>query len=168
MTFIRTINRAIDWVLKYFLSAMFALMVIVVFVQVFSRNVLETSFIGILDIAQLLFSWCIFIGAALALRRDAHYNLDLIPTHWHGANAFLKAFGHSASLVVVYVLAVIGYDFTLNSSSQEIPSLQISGMWLFMPIPIGGIVMGLFLIEMIPDEIRQIRADHAERKAVGQ
>jgi TRAP-type C4-dicarboxylate transport system permease small subunit len=168
MTFIRTINRAIDWVLKYFLSAMFALMVIVVFVQVFSRNVLETSFIGILDIAQLLFSWCIFIGAALALRRDAHYNLDLIPAHWHGANAFLKAFGHSASLVVVYVLAVIGYDFTLNSSSQEIPSLQISGMWLFMPIPIGGIVMGLFLIEMIPDEIRQIRADHAERKAVGQ
>lgn len=166
MNAIRAVNRHIDGVLKKLLAIMFALMIIVVFVQVFSRNLLETSFIGILDIAQLLFSWCIFIGAALALRRDAHYNLDLIPEHWHSANACLKAFGHSASLVVVYVLAYIGLDFTLSSSSQEIPSLEISGLWLFLPIPIGGIVMGLFLIEMIPDEIRQIRADHAERNEV--
>lgn len=164
MNAIRAVNSFIDKTLKKLLAIMFALMVIVVFVQVFSRNVLETSFIGILDIAQLLFSWCIFIGAALALRRDAHYNLDLIPAHWHGANAFLKAFGHSASLVVVYVLAVFGFEFTLSSSSQEIPSLEISGLWLFLPIPLGGLVMGLFLIEMIPDEIRQIRADHAERR----
>ena len=165
MNAIRTLNRRLDKALQMLLAAMFACMIFVVFLQVFSRNVLEVSFIGILDIAQLLFSWSIFLGAAVALRWDTHYNLDLIPAHWHKTNVLLKAFGHSASLVVVYVLAVHGYDFTINSSSQEIPSLQISGLWLFLPIPLGGIAMGLFLIEMIPDEIRQLRAESDARKA---
>lgn len=167
MNAIRTINRRLDKALQMLLAVMFASMIFVVFLQVFSRNILEVSFIGILDIAQLLFSWSIFLGAAVALRQDAHYNLDLIPPHWHKTNACLKAFGHSASLIVVYVLAVHGYDFTINSSTQEIPSLRISGLWLFLPIPLGGLAMGLFLIEMIPDEIKQLRADSDARKAAG-
>ena len=129
MNAIRTLNRRLDKALQMLLAVMFAYMIFVVFLQVFSRNVLEVSFIGILDIAQLLFSWSIFLGAAVALRWDTHYNLDLIPAHWHKT------------------------------------SLQISGLWLFLPIPLGGIAMGLFLIEMIPDEIRQLRAESDARKA---
>ncbi|MEQ9326350.1 MAG: TRAP transporter small permease [Rhodospirillales bacterium] len=167
MPVLRSLNRQIEKALKTLLAAMFAAMVGVVFLQVVSRNILEMTFIGILDIAQLLFSWCIFLGAALAVRWDAHYNLDLVPEHWHKANTALKAFGHAASLVVVYVLAVHGYYFAVSGSTQEVVSLQISGTWLFIPIPIGGTLMLLFLIEMIPDEIAAIRRESADRKAAG-
>ncbi len=47
--------------------------------QVLTRNVLRIPMLWTSDVAQLLFAWLIFVGAAIGLRQGAHYDVDLLP-----------------------------------------------------------------------------------------
>ena len=76
---ITAINDQIDRVLRVFLALTFAGLILVVAIQVAARNVLLVPVPWTLDIAQLFFSWCIFIGAALAFRYGQHYLVNLWP-----------------------------------------------------------------------------------------
>jgi TRAP-type C4-dicarboxylate transport system permease small subunit len=160
MTYLRIINGFLDTALRWLLATAFAGMIVVVFLQVFARNVLQEPMIWTLDVAQLLFSWCIFMGAALALRWDAHYFLQLIPEGWRIANSLIKIFAHVAAVVVVVVLFHNGWIFAGMGLTRFAPALGISEFWFFLPIPLSAGVMILFLLELIPDDLREILDSH--------
>ncbi|MBF0277954.1 MAG: TRAP transporter small permease subunit [SAR324 cluster bacterium] len=156
MKLLPLINQALDQILCKVLAFMFAGMIVTVFVQVVARNVLQEPFIWTLDIAQLLFSWCIFLGAALALRWDAHYNVDIVPRQWVLLGSVFRVIAHLASIVVITVLAVYGSIFTELGLTRFAPALGISEFWFFLPIPLGGIFMMFFLAEIIPNDFQEI------------
>jgi TRAP-type C4-dicarboxylate transport system permease small subunit len=132
----------------YVLGGLFAGLIAVVFMQVIARNLLEIPLIWTLDLAQLLFSWCIFLGAALAFRKGQHYVVNLWPDT--GPLAWIPvAASFAASLVVIYVLIRNGAAMTQISLNRMSPSLGITEFWFFIPIPIGGAFMALFLVEKI-------------------
>ncbi|XWN29656.1 MAG: TRAP transporter small permease [Devosia sp.] len=151
---LRRINNGLERVFGPLLAALFAGLILVVFAQVTARNVLEIPLIWTLDLAQLLFSWCIFLGAAFAFRRGEHYHVDLWPTHgplrWIPLLVPLVA-----SAVVIYVLVRHGVIMSEIGLNRLSPSLGISEFWFFLPIPIGGALMGFFLLERVADLGRQ-------------
>ena len=161
MSILRRLNRYLDTGLRYFLAFLFAGMIVVVFTQVFARNILQVPMVWTLDMAQLLFSWCIFMGAALALRWDAHYVLDLMPDHWHVSRTSLKIFAHIGSVIVVGVMLYNGVIFTDMGLTRFAPALGISEFWFFLPIPLSAALMVPFLAEQIPDDIRSLW-DHGQ------
>ena len=154
---LRSFNRTLDHVVQKLLACLFGGMIVVVFLQVFARNVLEVPLIWTLDLAQLLFSWAIFIGAALALRWNAHYNLDLIPKSWKVVDALLTIICHLGSIAVVALLVYNGAIFADIGLTRTAVSLGISEFWFFLPIPIGGVCMALFLAEIVPTDMAAIR-----------
>ncbi len=156
MSLLRSLNRYLDTGLRYFLAFLFAGMIVVVFTQVFARNVLQVPMVWTLDMAQLLFSWCIFIGAALALRWDAHYVLDLMPGHWKISRTSLKIIAHIGSVIVVGVMLYNGLIFTDMGLTRFAPALGITEFWFFLPIPLSAALMIPFLCEQIPDDIRSL------------
>lgn len=155
-----SLNQFLDKVIGRLLAALFAGMIVTVFLQVFARNVLKIPLVWTLDLAQLLFAWCIFLGAALALRWDAHYNLDLVPEEWRVTGSLFRVFAHLAAVIVVYVLLVHGWTFTQIGLNRFAPAIGISEFWFFLPIPLSGAAMMLFLAEMIPADLRDIRDLH--------
>ncbi len=155
-----SLNQFLDKAIGRLLAVLFAGMIVTVFLQVFARNVLKIPLVWTLDVAQLLFAWCIFLGAALALRWDAHYNLDMVPEDWRVTGSLFRIFAHLAAVVVVYVLLVHGWTFTLIGLNRFAPALGISEFWFFLPIPLAGAAMTLFLAEMIPADLRDIRDLH--------
>ncbi|MCB2100765.1 MAG: TRAP transporter small permease [Rhodobacterales bacterium] len=155
---LRALNRGLEWLLTRLLTTCFGALIAVVFIQVFARNVLVLPQIWTLDVAQLLFAWCIFIGAAVALRWDAHYTLDLFPDHWTAPRALFRVIGHVGSVIVVWVLIAPGWTFAQIGLNRFAPAIGISEFWFFLPIPLGGLAMALFLAEMIPDDLRALRA----------
>ena len=64
----------IDWIC---LGLMVAL-VVDVFLGVFSRYVLHATFQWYDEVARLCFVWMVFLGAAVAVRRGAHFRLHLL------------------------------------------------------------------------------------------
>lgn len=153
---LRRLNKYLDTGLRYFLAMLFAGMIVVVFTQVFARNVLQIPMVWTLDLAQLLFSWCIFIGAALALRWDAHYVLDLMPDHWVKGRTSLKLLAHVGSVVVILVMLINGVIFTQMGMTRFAPALGISEFWFFLPIPLSAALMIPFLCEQIPGDIKTL------------
>ena len=153
---LRKFNKILDWTLRWLLSGAFAVMIFIVFMQVLNRNVIGISLVWTLDVAQLMFSWCIFIGAALALRWNEHYTLDLFPSEWRVVNSLVKIFSHIAVSIVVAILVVNGWLFTEIGLNRVATGLEISEFWFFLPIPLGGAAMACFLAELIPDDLKLI------------
>ncbi len=155
---LKTLNRRLERTLLGVLAAAFGALIVVVFLQVFARNVLAIPLIWTLDVAQLLFAWCIFLGAAVALRWNAHYSLELIPARWARTNAAVLLVAHVGSVIVVAVLVVSGWAFTQIGLNRLTLSLGISEFWFFLPIPLGGMAMALFLAELLPADLRKAAA----------
>ena len=152
---LKAFNRRLERFLLGTLALAFGMLIAVVFMQVFARNVLSVPLIWTLDVAQLLFAWCIFLGAAVALRWNAHYSLELLPASWARINTAMVLLAHVGSVAVVVVLVVSGWAFTQIGLNRLTLTLGISEFWFFLPIPLGALAMAFFLAELIPADVRQ-------------
>lgn len=145
------IANAIVKVTEFGLWIGFLALVVTVGLQVGARNIFRMPLIWTLDLAQLLFSWLIFIGAAVAFRRGAHYMVDIWPETWGGFRFLLDIVGVLSAALVVYVLVVHGWTLTEIRRTSTVASLGISHSWMFLPMPLSGGLMALFLLEAIRD-----------------
>jgi TRAP-type C4-dicarboxylate transport system permease small subunit len=147
-------NAALARIFGHVLAVLFAGLIIVVFLQVTARNILHVPMTWTLDLAQLLFAWCIFLGAAMAFRNDQHYVVDVWPKT--GPLNFLPVIlPILASGVVIFVLVRNGSLMSLIGTNRLSPALGISEVWFFLPIPLGGLCMALFLLEKVQRELRK-------------
>lgn len=145
---ITRLNATIERYVGRALAVAFAGLILVVFLQVVARNVLRMPMIWTLDLAQLLFAWCIFIGASLAFRAGAHYIVNL----WHGDGLMSRLSTRIStvfSAIVIFVLIFNGVKMSLIGLNRESPSLGFSEFWFFVPIPVCGVFMLLFLVEHV-------------------
>ena len=139
---------ALERVVSWALGGLFAALIVVVGLQVAARNVFQVPMIWTLDVAQLLFSWCIFLGAAPAWRRGAHYEVDLWPSGGPLARV-PRAVAVLATLAVVYVLVWHGFEMAQFASRRTSQSLGITEYWYFLPIPLCGGLIAVFLAEAL-------------------
>ena len=148
------LNTLLERFFGAILAALFAGLILVVFLQVVARNILRVPMIWTLDMAQLLFSWCIFLGAALAFRHGQHYIVDIWPRAGR-FNFLLLIVPFLASAVVIYVLVRNGALMAEIGLNRTSPALGISEFWFFLPIPLGGLCMALFLLERALADLRR-------------
>lgn len=127
----------------------FAALIATVAMQVVARNLLQMPMIWTGDLAQLLFIWLIFVGAAVGLRRGAHYTVDILPRDRAPVRLVQDALSVVAAVVVIYILIWHGWTLTQIRSSGSIQSLGISQFWSFVPMPVSGLLMALFTVEAI-------------------
>lgn len=125
----------------------FASLIATVGLQVLTRNVLHYPMLWTGDIAQLLFAWLIFVGAALGLRRGVHYTVEVLPLHRPFIRISTLWIGFAATLGVIYLLVWHGWTLTMTRASGTVQSLGISRFWMFVPFPISGALMLLFMID---------------------
>jgi len=144
---LKRLNDIVEAGLFAIIAVAFGGMVVVVAAQVIARNILKIPLIWSLDLAQLLFAWCIFLGAAIALRRGRQYVLMLFPPTWLRVNALIGLIAFLCSIVVVWVMIEAGLFMTGRAANRVNQSLGISELWFRVTIPIGGIASALFLAE---------------------
>ncbi|WP_158259787.1 TRAP transporter small permease [Phyllobacterium phragmitis] len=131
-------NHPEDWLA----FAIFWGMAVIVFLQFFTRYVLNDSLSWTEEIARYLLMWITFIGAAIAMRRGTHISVEV-------AHLFLPAPLVRVLNFVIDVL-VVGFVGLLCWFSISITKLmQIQTMTVFpwpMSIVYGGIALGCFLM----------------------
>lgn len=108
--------------------------------QVFYRYVLNASLAWPEEVALWAFGWAVFIGMAVALGRGGHIAIDLasrlLPASWRPAHRFLVTTMIAAASVM---LIVHGIDF-LSRAMQVSPAMQWPLKYLFLAVPVGGIL----------------------------
>jgi TRAP-type C4-dicarboxylate transport system permease small subunit len=158
MAVLRALNTVIEWMLLLVAGGLFTVFIGTIFYQVVARNWLSVSAGWTDEVALMCFVWSVFLGAAVAVRRRAHYVVDILPDNWVNTTNALRLFGALACLPVVYVLIVNGAIFTDMGWRRASVALQLPLAWVFMAIPVAGVAMALFSLEVIMDDIQRLRS----------
>jgi len=127
-----------------------AVLVADVFLGVWSRYVMQATFQWYDEVARLCFVWMIFLGAAVAVRRGAHFRLHLL----------IDRFGPTARrrvdlvvIVVVIAFAAVllagGIAIAPLARRQVTDALEISMLWFYGALPVGGALMIAFALPQL-------------------
>jgi len=147
----RIVSNGVEW-------ACMALMVVLsvdLLLGVFSRYVLVMTFTWYDEIARSCFVWLTLLGAAVGVKRHAHFRLHLFVDRLPPAPQ--KAMAVLLPVVVIAFAAVLiqhGLVFLDLGRVQQTPVMGLSKTWIYAAIPIGGALMILYSLRPLWQALR--------------
>jgi TRAP-type C4-dicarboxylate transport system permease small subunit len=158
---LKKINEKAGTVLHVLLIALFSVLVIDVLWGVFTRYVLGDQARWSEELARLLIVWLGMLGAALACREEKHLGLDIVVRQWTPeVQNFSRLLVHfcvgSFGLVI---MTFGGSQLVLQrfEAGQLLPALGISKAWFYMALPVSGILIVLFSLELMTRVIDELK-----------
>lgn len=147
----KIIGKAIDVIfllIKYLITILFIVLVILVFLQVFNRFVLNTSLTWSTEIANYSMMWIALLGSAMLLRSKGHMAINNIIDALHGVSQKI-VISISVLLQFVFVLAwVYGCIVYLPTvAGQYSPALRLNMGMVNSVFLITGVLMFLALFD---------------------
>jgi TRAP-type C4-dicarboxylate transport system permease small subunit len=128
---------------------------VIVCLQVFNRFVLKAPLAWSEDLAMLLFQWVVFLGAALGVKRLRHFGIELVVRH------FPARLRHAVDLITPAVMAIValvmifqGWAILGLNRTRIFSSMDVTYTWAFLPIPLGGVLILIYLIQVEIDRWR--------------
>lgn len=144
-------------VLRYALGGLLAFITFLVFIQVCMRYFFNASFLWGEELSLFAFIWCVFIGAAIAVRRRAHFAFDFLANLLSGRVAgFQRLLVDLIILGLAVLMLVQGHYFSRLSVQRFSPAV---GITLFIPtiiIPVSAAYMILGTLRNLFKDWRQI------------
>lgn len=146
----KKIDDIIGKILYYFLGFLMFTMVVVVSAQVISRYLFSSPFTWTEELGRYVFVWLTFLGMAYAVKTGGHIALDLLLKGLTG-----KA-EKSLGTVIYLLIGIFGVLFTIGGTKlmalgvgQTSPSLSLPMEYVYVVIPISGILIVYFVIRLI-------------------
>ena len=158
------VKKAFDNLIEGACALLMVALVVVVFIQVFNRFVLQTPLAWSEDLAMLLFQWVVFVGAALGVKRMRHFGIELVvrqfSEHWRHR---IELVAPLVMLVVAVVMIFQGYAILTLNINRTFATMDLSYTWAFLPIPVGGILIIIYLIQLGIERWKQARKEAHQR-----
>jgi TRAP-type C4-dicarboxylate transport system permease small subunit len=155
-----------DWVV----AVLFAATIVVVSAQVVWRYVFNDSLVWTEELSRYLFTWMIFLGAALAVKEATHIRVSLLVDRLPP-----KLAGHltAARLVLVAALfgflAVVGFQWVRMNADTRTPALGLPLNYvLYASLPVASVFGVYFAVRRAVDRFRgrDLQEDSREEEAV--
>lgn len=142
---INYVNKTTELVTSTFL----VIMVVVVFLQIVSRIIIQSSFPWTEELSRFLMIWLTFLGAAFSFQYGAHIGITLITNKIpKKLQAILQIIVAFLCTILFAVLMVKGYELVMKSTTQVSPALGIPMNYVYMVIPLSGLLMTLNVIDV--------------------
>ena len=126
---------------------LFALLVGLSFVSVFSRYVFNYSLTWAEELTRYMFVWLVYLGAALCVRRRKHIVMDMVISSFKGKpKKYLSLVNNLILFVFVVVLATQGFKMMPILSTQTSTALQVPMSFIYAAIPVGSVLMAFYLV----------------------
>lgn len=144
-------------VLSGLLALAVAILIVPVFLQIFSRYVgFIPRYIWTEELARFCFIWMIMIGAMVGVREGTHFDVDLLPRMSPRMNALFRVFMLSAVLIFAFVFLYFGSHWVLDGWEQTSELADLPMWMIFISWPVSGLVWIVFLGEQFLREVRML------------
>lgn len=154
-TFIRRLTRFVEWMLVAFSILIF----VVVFLQVLFRYLLRQPLFWSEELPRYLLIWMSFLAAALAQKTDAHINITLCLAPLSArARQALKILTDVIVLAFLWILIYSGGLVTSITAHHRSTALQIPMGVVYAALPVGAVLMSLYLILQLAAGVRRLKA----------
>ncbi len=148
------INNILERVLLAIVGPVFGVFIVAIFIQVVARNWLQIAILWPDELSRMCFLWTVMIGAAIAVRRQVHYEINIFPDHWFRFSLVLKIFGLLISVVFILVMLYYGAQFTSMSVFSISETLELPWSYIYVSMPFAAAVMLLFWLEIVLHDLR--------------
>ncbi len=125
-----------------------------VFLDVLTREI-GHPWLWLQEVTSAFFTYGIFTGTAVAVRRNDHLCLSALTEAMRGAmRTFFEVFNRCVVLLVGLAMVVFGWqNFLSGFHSFRMPSMTPIA-YLYWPIPVCGAFIALFCIEQIANGLK--------------
>ena len=155
----RVLDKILDCSEKA-LNAVIILMMIVmgssIFIQVFSRYVLNRPPSWSEEVARYLFIWISLVGSAVVIRQRRHVDvsilMDALPRR---IRLVIDLVSDMAVLFFLGVLCWVGIGLTGVANRQLSPALEVPMSFAYVAMPIGAFFMIVFLAATMAREWKE-------------
>jgi TRAP-type C4-dicarboxylate transport system permease small subunit len=114
---------------------------------IFSRYVLQSTFVWYDEVARACFMWLVFLGAAVAMRRGAHFGLhmfvEMFPPRMKRAALALTPL---TALVFCGALMWLGWDLMRHGATQTTAVMGMPVSWIYAAMPVGAALMAWYSV----------------------
>ncbi len=147
---LKCVNDIWEWIVTKLLIVMTMVMVLSVFIQVISR-IVHYTVIWTSDVATFLFVWLAFLGAAMAVRDNDHFIVDVFPERMKTVpfNMALNLLALATQMVIGFVMLRYGIEFVKSMSLRMSYSLGVQMSYIVAVVPISGGLIILGVVERL-------------------
>jgi TRAP-type C4-dicarboxylate transport system permease small subunit len=156
-------KKAIDLlekIQKYLGIIFLSIFIVVVIIQIIARYI-SISVLWTEEIAVFSFIWAVFMGAAIMVRKEAHFSFDFLKTKLTGIKKhIIDILVNILMLVFTLYMLVYGKEIMVtfwNYNWYSLPNFKMGYVWAV--IPLTGMLMSIYIIEHIVNNIIQMRGD---------
>jgi TRAP-type transport system small permease protein len=147
----RCLRTGLEWILV----ALSAGIAVVVCLQVLFRYVLHQPLYWSEELPRYLLIWMAFLAAGLAQREEAHINITLLLHLFPAAGQ--RAIRVGMNVVILAFLGLLVYSGALVTRitvAHRSTALQIPMAVVYAALPVGAVLMMLYLSLQIVQELR--------------
>jgi TRAP-type transport system small permease protein len=155
----RALNALLYRALQKLITALIAVMIIPVTLQIFSRFVeFIPRYIWTEEVARFCLMWLIMLGATIAVRDGTHFDVDVLPAPKTArGKAIARLIIDGSILAVALIFIVFGWRFALFGYEQHSEMTGINMLSIHIAWPLAGICWLLFVLERIVDDLQTLR-----------
>ncbi len=126
-----------------------------VLLSVMYRYVLFRALTWADELPSFLFVWVVFLGAALGVKRGAHFEISAfvggLPERWKLALRYLALISQAA---LALFLVVYGWELVELTKENRSPALDIPLAYVYGSVPVSGLLMLLYLVPQFVARLR--------------
>ena len=147
-------------VLEAAIAFCLALMVVLVFGNVFLRYAMNSGITLSEELSRWAFVWMTFLGAIVALKEHGHLGTDMLVSRL-GPIGKKICLGASYSLMIFacWLLFKGAYDQALINLDSTSAVMEASMAWLYLPgilfAVIGGLILAVEFIRLLTGHVRE-------------
>jgi TRAP-type C4-dicarboxylate transport system permease small subunit len=147
----KVVEHGVEWICL----VLMVVLTLDLMLGVFSRYVLFSTFTWYDEIARICFVWMVFLGAAVGVKRGAHFGLHLLVDKL-GPLAKRSAALLTPLVIIAFsiVLIVQGWALMEFGQFQSTPVMGLSKTWVYAAIPTGGLLMILYSLPLLGRALR--------------
>ena len=145
---IERIDDVLEKIMDIIIVPLYLNLIVVVFIQVFCRYIIQKPFPAANELALYSFVWIVYLTAALAVRKRTHFSIELLEKYMEGKSIerYYKMAITIMMLAVALVLTTYGFRAAILGMDRLSPGSDLPLIYTVISVPICGILMTFFLV----------------------
>lgn len=149
---LQKISRGIFKGFFWFATLLFASLLIMLFCNVISRNLLDGSIAEVEEFSRFVFTWMMFFGISIGVYYRKHLGVEFLLDHYPPKlRNFIKILGDCFTLLLFLILIYYGFIYSSKTMKMLSPILEIPYGYVYLCIPLSSIISAFFCVVNIVD-----------------
>jgi TRAP-type C4-dicarboxylate transport system permease small subunit len=152
--------KNLNTVIKYFVASLMMIITALTFYQVVLRYLFNSAPSWSEEMVRFLFIWSSFVAAAIGIREGIHIGIDVF------VNLAPRRIARFIEIIVSLVIMVFGaymiyYGWLVArmTHSQPSPALGLPMSWVYLSIPVMGVLLIVYCSSEIAKTYRKINLE---------